>query len=211
MTNYSEKDVVDERGWVKKLFDVGYQENESRAETYRKAWDKLADPMYGPNALRGLVYDLHTSKENQSDMIRDVYNVMRVGMDKSATSLTREATEVLSPHVNKLFNHIKVNGEAFDFARLTDDDYVKDAALVFNKELKNQSSNIGMYKSHTRSVYNEDLSGRDALKHYEDPSVKELGDGRRNTLMILKGLTPQEKLQSIKPTIFNGVHGSYIW
>ncbi len=28
--------------------------------------------MYGPNALRGLVYDLHTSKENQSDMIRDV-------------------------------------------------------------------------------------------------------------------------------------------
>lgn len=175
MTNYSEKDVVDERGWIKKLFDIGYQENEGRAETYRKAWDKLADPMYGPNALRGLVYDLHTSKENQSDMVRDVYNVMRVGMDKSATSLTREATEVLSPHVNKLFDHIKVNGEAFDFARLTDDDYVKDAALVFNKELKNQSSNIGMYKSHTRSVYNEDLSGRDALKHYEDPSVKELG------------------------------------
>lgn len=174
MTNYSEKDVVDERGWVKKLFDVGHQQGESRLETYKKAWSKLEDPKYGPNALRSMVYDLHTSKENQSETIRDVYNIMRVGIDKNATSLTREASEVLSPHVNKLFSHIKVNGEAFDFARLADDDYVKDAALVFNRELKDQSSNIGMYKSHTRSVYNEGLTGRDASNLYEDPSVKEL-------------------------------------
>ncbi|MES9681820.1 hypothetical protein ABWK22_02645 [Gottfriedia acidiceleris] len=174
MTNYSEKDVVDERGWIKKLFDVGHQEGESRVETYKKAWNKLSDPKYGPNALRSMVYDLHTTQEGQADIIRDVYNVMRVGIDKNATSLNREASEVLAPHVNKLFNHIKVNGEAFDFARLADDDYVKDAALVFNRELKDQSSNIGMYKSHTRSVYGSDLSSRETSKLYEDPSVREL-------------------------------------
>lgn len=174
MTNYSEHEKVDERGWIKKLFDVGYQEGESRLTTYRKAWDKLKDPMYGPNALRSMVYDLHTTDEGQADLIRDVYNVMRVGIDKNAESLTREASEVLAPHVNKLFEHIKVNGEAFDFARLADDDYLKDAALVFNKELKDQKTNIGMFKSQPRSVYESNLNEREAGKFYDDPSVKEL-------------------------------------
>ncbi|MEK1829053.1 hypothetical protein AAAC51_07840 [Priestia megaterium] len=35
-TNYSELDAPDERNWLKKLFDVGYQEDESRLTTYKK-------------------------------------------------------------------------------------------------------------------------------------------------------------------------------
>ncbi|MFE4029163.1 hypothetical protein ACFX4N_23700 [Priestia sp. YIM B13551] len=174
MTNYSELETEDERGWLKKLFDLGHQEGESRLTTYKKAWNKLSDPMYGPNALRSLVYDLHTTNEGQENLIRDVYNVMRVGIDRNTKSLTREAGEVLAPHVNKVFDHIKVNGEAFDFSRLTDDDYLKDAALVFHKELKNGDTNLNMYRSTSRSVYNEGLTERDASKLYEDSATKEL-------------------------------------
>lgn len=174
MTNHSQLDTVDDRGWLRKLFDVGHQEGESRLTTYKKAWNKLSDPNYGPNAIKSLAYDLHAVGDNQADRVKEAYGVLRVGIDRNTTSLTREAAEVLSPHVNKLFKDIEVNGKAFDFARLSDDEYVKDAAVVFNRELKNASSNVNIYKSHTRSVYDEGLSARDTSRLYDDPSVREL-------------------------------------
>lgn len=176
MINYTEREDIDERGRVKKLFDLGYQESESRFTTYKKAWDKLKDPMYGPNALRSMVYDLHTSEsEGHVDLIRDVYNVMRTGINRNAKSLNREAAEVLAPHVNKLFKQIDVNGESFDFARLADDDYLKEAAVVFNKEFSNTNSNISIYQNHRRSFHQARMDERDAkIDNITDPAVKQL-------------------------------------
>ncbi|MEK1829052.1 hypothetical protein AAAC51_07835 [Priestia megaterium] len=121
-----------------------------------------------------MVYDLHTQDEGHTEIIKDVYNIMRVGIDKNAKSLSRESAEVLAPHVNKLFDHIEVGGEAFDFSRLADDDYLKDAAIAFQKEFNNADTNLDMFTKHTRSVYTPDLSSRDSSTLYQDASVREL-------------------------------------
>lgn len=174
MINATERDDVDERGWLKKLFDVGYQEGESRFETYKKAWNKLSDPKYGPNALRSMVYDLHTKDaEEHADLVRDVYNIMRTGIDRNAKALNRETADILAPHVNKLFDNIKVNGEAFDFGRLADDDYLKEAAITFNREFNNKS-NVSLYQSYRRKFHQADLTRRDANMEVKDPAVQDL-------------------------------------
>lgn len=179
MVNYTERDDIDKRGWVKKLFDLGYQESDSVLTTYKKAWDKLKNPKYGPNTLRSMAYDLHTTykedAENQVGLVRDVYNVMRTGIDRNAKSLSRESSAVLAPHVNKLFSHIDVNGEAFDFTRLADDDYLKEAAIAFNREFDTSKSNVSVYQNHRRAFYQTSLDERDAkLDNVTDPAVKQL-------------------------------------
>lgn len=173
MTGYSKREETDQRGWLKKLFDVGHQEGESRLETYHKAWNKLKDPMYGPNAMTSLIHDLHTTADGHTEMVRDVYGLMRVGIDRSATSLSSEAARELAPEVNKVFKHLKVNDEAFDFSRLSDDDYVRDAARVFHRELQGSGSNVNMLRINNRTVFKDDLVTREA-DQIQDPAAKDL-------------------------------------
>lgn len=174
-THYSRREEADERGWLKKLFDLGHQEGESRYETYKKAWGKLKDPKYGPNAMRSLVYDLNVEQTGHTGMIEDTYNILRVGMDRKAESLSREAAEALSPRMNELFKEagVTVGGEAFDFSRLADDDYVREAAVALNSQLKDTKGNVGLYSSYQRSVFDEETGGR-STKLYKDPAVREL-------------------------------------
>lgn len=203
MTNYTGKETEDQRGWLKKLFDLGHQEGESRLTTYKKAWDKLSDPMYGPNALRGMVYDLYAGKaEDQAELVKNVYGVLRVGIERNARSLTRETTEFLAPEVNKIFKDVQVHGKAFDFARLSDDDYVKDAALAFNKVLKNEPNR------YTRSAYRvgTGLENRETkINEAVDPSVSELQKWTKFYIKDPEGFNSSRQIEVARklPSVFD--------
>ncbi|UOE58082.1 hypothetical protein [Cytobacillus oceanisediminis] len=170
MINYSELEKTDDRSWLKKAFDIGHQEGDSHATTYKKAWNKLSDPNYGPNALRSLAYDLQLARpEEQADRVRDVYGILRSGIERSATGLNREAAEVLAPHVNRVLGSVKVNGESFDFSRLSDDSYLVEALVAFNKEF-DSNSNLSLYKELSRSSHYNSLAERESAI-VKDPSV----------------------------------------
>lgn len=177
--NYTDKEEPDTRGFIKRIFDVGNQENDSRFTIYKKAWDKLDDPNYGPNVMNSLLYNIFDSiekgtltAEKEGELITSAYNHLRKGIQLNARSMSQEAAEVMAPKVNQIFKNVMVDGEAFDFSRLSDDRYLRKAAVALSDAFDNQPEAI-MRTKHARMVYEPgDLSKR-VLKEtdYEDPTV----------------------------------------
>lgn len=180
--NYTDKTEPDTRGMIRKFFDVGNQENDSRFTIYKKAWEKLDDPNYGPNMMSSLLYDLFDNvekgaltAEKEGELITNAYNHLRKGIQLNARSMSQEAAEVMAPKVNQIFKNVMVEDEAFDFARLSDDRYLRKAAVALTNAFEDSPESV-MRTKHARMVYEPgDLSKR-VLKEadYEDPTVSKI-------------------------------------
>lgn len=178
--NYTNKAEPDERGALKKVFDVGYQENDSRFTIYQKGWKKLNDPNYGPNIMRRLLYDFFDNSEKglltiekEGELITDAYNRLIKGIQLNTRSMSREATEVIAPKINSLLKNVMVGDEAFDFALLSDDRYLRKAAVSLVKAFDEESEAV-MRKKHPRMIYEAGNMSERVLKETEDPTVSKI-------------------------------------
>lgn len=173
MTNYTEHETLDERGFLKKLFDVGRQEGDSRMTVYKDAYKKLDDPEYGPNVMNELISSIQgKDADGQTDIAREAYDILYKGIEKNASPMTKEAAEVLAPHINKRFEGFKVNNEAFDFDRLSDDTYLKEAAAALYAQ-KEKGSGALFHKQTRRSAYRGSLEKKEMFLA-DDPAFQEL-------------------------------------
>ncbi|MGL4819814.1 MAG: hypothetical protein ACRC5C_07525, partial [Bacilli bacterium] len=160
MSGFNELETNDERGFIAKLFDFGRQQNPTRFQEILGAMNKFGDTTYGPNRLKSLYYDERNAKLIDEDAQRifaktqEDFNALRTNIDKNTVSLSSEMLESLALQINKDVARFgtsnsasdgigfKVAGEAFDFTRLNDEQYVFETAYALQAALKDKKSNV---------------------------------------------------------------------
>lgn len=149
MGNLREKEEP-KRGFIKRLFDVGGQQQDSFWASAKGAVAKLSDEKYGPNLQNSIHNAQFLPAEQGISKIKEYYGDMYKMMESNSMALSPEAINYMSPHINQSFFNARMNIDVRALVR--DEDVMNALGEIVSKTQKGDNPNVFYSSKGTREA-----------------------------------------------------------